>query len=193
MKGIQFIFLVFMVFGASGTLNTATVGKKVEDFKLKDAYGKEISLYQFSDKKGVVIMFIATRCPVSNAYNDRMALISKEYTGKGIQFLGINSNKQEETNEIAEHSKSHNFEFPVLKDNGNIIADRFDAQVTPEVYLIDPDKTIRYHGRIDDSQNEKNVKEKDLKNVLDAYLSGKPLPRTETKAFGCTIKRVNAS
>ncbi len=165
--------------------------EKVPNFTLKDYTGKERSLYNYLDHKGIIVMFIATQCPVSNAYNDRMVELYKSYTQKGIAFLAINSNKQESIEEITEHSKKHDFEFPVLKDWRNVIADKFDAMVTPEIYLIDSTAVLRYHGRIDNAQNIAKVNQHDLQEVLDAYLAGKPLPKKETKAFGCTIKRVN--
>ena len=165
--------------------------EKVPNFTLEDYTGKEHSLHDYLKHKGIVVMFIATQCPISNAYNERMADLYKSYTPKGIVFLGINSNKQESIEEITEHSKKHGFEFPVLKDWKNVIADKFDAMVTPEIYLIDSTGVLRYHGRIDDSRNLAKVSQHDLQDVLDAYLAGKPLPKRETKAFGCTIKRVN--
>ncbi len=167
--------------------------EKVPNFTLKDFTGKEHSLYDYLKHKGIVVMFIATQCPISNAYNERIVKLYKDYTPKGIAVLGINSNKQESIEEIAAHSKKHGFEFPVLKDWNNVIADKFDAMVTPEIYLIDSTGVLRYHGRIDDSRNPGKVTQNDLRDVLDAYLAGQPLPKKETKAFGCTIKRVSQS
>jgi hypothetical protein len=135
-------------------------------------------------------MFIATQCPVSNAYNERMAALSREYGAKGVAFVGINSNRQESVEEIAGHAAQHGFAFPVLKDVGNVQADHFGAQVTPEIYVYDPGWVLRYHGRIDDDRSGANVKSQDLRQALDAVLGGQPVPVAETKAFGCTIKRV---
>jgi peroxiredoxin len=165
--------------------------EKVPNFTLKDYSGKEHSLYDYLKNKAVAVMFIATQCPVSNAYNERMVDLCQSYTPKGIAFLAINSNKQESIEEIAEHSKKHGFEFPVLKDWKNIVADRFGALVTPEIYLIDSTGVLRYHGRIDDARNVAKVTQHDLQDVLNAYLEGKPLPKRETRAFGCTVKRID--
>jgi peroxiredoxin len=165
--------------------------EKVPNFTLKDYSGKEHSLYDYLKSKAVVVMFIATQCPVSNAYNERMVDLYKSYAPKGIAFLAINSNKQESVEEISEHSKKHGFEFPVLKDWKNVIADKFDALVTPEIYLIDSTGVLRYHGRIDDARNGAKVTQHDLQDVLNAYLEAKPLPKRETRAFGCTIKRID--
>jgi len=170
------------------------LGKKVEDFKLKDYNGKDHALSDYKDRKAVVLMFIATRCPVSNAYNERMAELDADYRGKGVQFIGINSNKQEPAEEVAKHAKEHGFKFPVLKDPDNVIADRFGAQVTPEIYVLDSEGVLRYHGYIDDDQHQKKEKpSQDLRAALDALLSGEPVHVERTKAFGCTIKRVTKS
>jgi peroxiredoxin len=188
--------LIGLLFATTITLagkdsSQVKLDEKVPNFTLKDYTGKEYSLYDYLGSKGIVVMFIATQCPVSNAYNARMVDLHDLYAPKGIVFLAINSNKQESIEEIAEHSAKHGFQFPVLKDWKNVIADKFDAQVTPETYLIDSTGVLRYHGRIDDERVLSKVTQHDLRDALDAYLEGKPILRRDTKAFGCTIKRVN--
>lgn len=161
------------------------------DFTLKDYNGKEYSLSDFKDSKAIVVMFIATQCPISNDYNERMVKLYQDYSPQNIAFVGINPNKQEDIEEIKEHSQKNKFAFPVLKDWDNVIADRFKASVTPEIYVLNPDFEELYHGRIDDSRREGNIKSQDLRAALDAILAGEPVPTTKTKAFGCTIKRVS--
>jgi peroxiredoxin len=165
--------------------------KKVADFTLKDFNGKSYTLSDYKDAKVVVLMFISTRCPVSNSYNERMVQLYDDYSAKGVTFLAINANKLENVDEIKEHAQEHKFPFPVLKDVKNSVADAVDAQVTPEIFVVNKDLQLLYHGRIDDSQRESNVKTKDLRIALDAILTGKPVPVFETKAFGCSIKRVD--
>ncbi len=182
---------MLVIFSRSNTAPASVeVGKKAPAFTLKDAEGTEHALDGFLKNKYTVLMFIATQCPVSNAYNKRMADLSKDYASKNIAFVGINSNKQEDVEEIKEHSAKHGFTFPVLKDWNNIVADEYGTQVTPEVFVLDGKGVIQYHGRIDDSRNGDNVKSHDLSETLDALLAGKAAPRAETKAFGCSIKRV---
>jgi len=173
-----------------------TIGKKVPNFRLvnmnaKGDNDKEIELYSIKDKKAIVIMYIATRCPVSLDYDERMAQLAKEYSEKGVMFIGINSNNTEPASEVTEHAKQKGFTFPVLKDEGNRVADAYDAKVTPEVFVVDSNFVLRYHGRIDDNQRADRVTQRDLKNVLDAMLAGRQPSVTETRAFGCTIKRVS--
>jgi peroxiredoxin len=165
--------------------------KIVEDFTLKNYDGKSYTLSDNKDAKAIVVMYIATRCPVSNAYNERMVKLYDDYASKGVVFLGINSNKKEDAEECEEHAKEHDFKFPVLKDPDNKIADKYDAQVTPEIYVVNTKLELLYHGRIDNSQKEDNVESLDLRNALDEILAGKEVQVTDTKAFGCTIKRVN--
>ncbi|MHA2101066.1 MAG: redoxin domain-containing protein [Candidatus Kariarchaeaceae archaeon] len=118
---------------------------KVKDFTLFDYKGDQHSLSDYTDSTAIVIIFIATRCPVSNAYNSRMESLYNEYKKKGVAFLGINPNKQEDVEEVAEHAKENNISFTVLKDEKNIIADKFDASVTPEVYVLNKEFKILYH------------------------------------------------
>lgn len=164
------------------------VGSKVENFTIKDLNGQSVN---FSDLKGdvTVVMFIATQCPISNDYNQRMNELYNEFAGKGVKFVFVNSNVSEPAAEVGEHAKANSFPFKVYKDPGNQAADRFGAQVTPEAFVIDKEGTVRYHGYIDDSRNAANIKVRGLKNALDLVLSGQSVANAQTKAFGCTIKR----
>jgi peroxiredoxin len=165
------------------------LGSRVPDFDLRDLDGKAVA---FSALKGpvTVVTFIATECPVSNSYNQRMIDVYQDYSSKNMKFVFVNANRSEPAGVVRAHARRVGFPFAVYKDPGNQVADRFDAQVTPESYVIDSSGVIRYHGSIDDSMNESRVHSRALREALDALLAGKPVPRTETKAFGCTIKRV---
>lgn len=170
------------------------VGQLAPGFTLPVAGGVSLALKDELKKgKLTVLMFIATQCPVSNAYNQRMAQLATDYRGKGVSFIGVNSNKQEAVEEIVTHAREHGFTFPIVKDANNQIADRYGARVTPEIFVIDASGLVRYHGRIDEKQNPgapSDIQSPDLRNALDALLAGKPAPAPDTKAFGCSIKRV---
>ena len=190
MKSIYKLLSVFVLFVfASGFYFSGS--EKAEDFSLKDYNGKEYKLSDNQDSKAIVLIFVATQCPVSNAYNERMEKLYEDYKGKDVAFFGINSNKQESVEEIKDHAKEHNLNFVILKDVNNVIADKFGASFTPEVYVLNKKLEILYHGRIDDSRRESDVKTKDLRNALDEIIDGKKVEVSETKAFGCTIKRVS--
>jgi len=184
-KNIIFIGLM-MVLTAGFGLNAASV-----DFTLDDLQGNKHSLSDFSDAKAAAVVFISTRCPVSNAYNERMEALNKKFKDKGIVFLGINSNSTETVDDAIAHAKENGLTFTILKDPGNKVADQLKASFTPEVYVFDGKRELMYHGRIDDSRRGDDITSPDLQNALDAIIAGKPVAVTETKAFGCTIKRVS--
>ncbi|MEK7249921.1 MAG: thioredoxin family protein [Bacteroidota bacterium] len=186
------VLVAVIIFSRSNTAPTPSieVGKKAPAFSLKDVEGKEHSLDEYLKSKYTVLMFIATQCPISNDYNERMVILHKDYAPKEIAFVGINSNKQESVEEIKEHSAKNGFTFPVLKDWNNVVADAYGAQVTPEIFLLDSKGMVHYHGRIDNARNAEKITANDLRETLDALLAGKAVPKSETKAFGCTIKRV---
>jgi peroxiredoxin len=181
---------LFLSLAIAAPPSALTPGTKAPSFTLNDVNGKSQSLNDYSTSKFVALIFIATRCPVSNAYNERMAKLDKDYAAKGITFLGINSNSQEDVEEVKDHARKNGFMFTVLKDPNNTVADAYGATVTPEVYVIDNKGVIRYHGRIDDSRDIDEISSQDLRSALDALLSGKEAAKADTKAFGCSIKRV---
>lgn len=164
------------------------LGSKVPDFALQDTQGNTVQAAKLMGDV-TVIMFIATKCPISNDYNERMKAVYNDYAAKGVKFIAINSNHIEPAAEVEEHAAAHKFPFKVYKDNDNVVADRFGAQVTPEVFVLDKTRTIRYHGYIDDSRDASKITTQGLRLALDAVLAGKPVEKAETKAFGCTIKR----
>ncbi len=185
----RLFFLGTAALAATLTANAQLhVGSAVPDFQLKDLSGNKVS---FSALKGdtTVVLFIATKCPISNDYNERMKAIYNDYAGKGVKFVFVNSNATEPAEEVAAHIQSNGFNFAVYKDPGNVVADLFGAQFTPEVYVLDKAGAIRYHGYIDDSRNAANVKSQGLRLAIDAVMAGQPVQNATTKAFGCTIKR----
>jgi thiol-disulfide isomerase/thioredoxin len=137
-----------------------------------------------------VVVFISTICPVSNSYNLRMKELYRDYAPKGVKFEFVNSNQNESQAEVDDHARLVGFPFPVSKDVNNMMADRFGAQYTPESFVIDRTGAVRYHGRIDDAQNPARVRQNSLRLAIDAVLEGGEVAAPQTKAFGCTIKRV---
>lgn len=167
-----------------------TVGGKVANLKLQTLSGAAAQLHSLNGQNGTLLLFVATKCPISNDYNERMAALARDYTSRGFAVIGINSNKTEPADEVSKHAAEKGLAFTILKDPDNVVADYFGASFTPEAYLFDRDWTLRYHGRIDDSRNPANITSQDLRAAMDALQAGKAVPVTETKAFGCTIKRV---
>jgi peroxiredoxin len=196
--GIPAVALGLLVFWGAcrgGDVQTTKIkiGEKLADFTLPDVNGKPHSLYELQGRKAVGIIFIATKCPYSNAFNPVMAKLAREFEGRGVALVGINANKTEPVAEVAEHARSNGFNFLVLKDEGNVLADRLGAAVTPEVFLVDSTWTLRYHGALGNSHQPTTkvdqASDAELRPALEAVLAGNPVAQAETKAFGCTIKR----
>jgi thiol-disulfide isomerase/thioredoxin len=187
-KGMRKLLLSTFVLGMSAFAQEFRLGSPVADFDLNDLKGAPV---KYSALKGgtTVVIFIATQCPISNGYNERMKAVYNDYAVKGVHFVFINANNSEPAAEVEAHARSHGFAFPVYKDQGNMVADMFGAQVTPEAFVMDSSGIIRYHGYVDDSLNEARIHNQGLRLALDAVLAGKPVANAETKAFGCTIKR----
>ena len=165
------------------------LGSVVPDFTLPDADGKAHTLASLKGSKGTVVIFMATKCPVSNAYNERMQKLSDDYASRGVNVVGINSNVAELAPEVKQHAAEKGLKFTILKDGGNHVADSFDAQVTPEAYLLDASGKLVYHGRIDNSRAGDAITATELRDAIDAVLAGKAVEKQEAKAFGCSIKR----
>jgi|SRR6185369_12085718 peroxiredoxin len=165
------------------------IGATIEEFTLPDVDGRDHSLKSIKGKNGTVLIFISVQCPVSNAYNERMEKLAADYKSKGISVIGVNANSSEDAGAVKAHATEKGLTFTILKDPGNKLADKLGATRTPEAYFLDGNNKLLYHGRIDNSQNPAAIESSDLRTALDAALAGKPIEKTEAKAFGCTIKR----
>lgn len=165
------------------------IGSTIDDFTLPDVDAKDRTLKSLSGKTGTVLLFISVQCPVSNAYNERMAKLAQEFKDKGIAVIGINSNVAEDAAAVKAHAGQNSLSFAILKDPGNKIADRLGATRTPEAYLLDANNKLVYHGRIDNNQNALLIESNDLRNAIEALIAGRAIEKAEAKAFGCTIKR----
>jgi peroxiredoxin len=172
--------------------NKLTVGQPAPDFALKDTTGKAHSLKAYRGQT-VVIGFVGTKCPIANAYITRMNGIAAEYKAKNVVFLGVNSNVNEPLKLVKEHAAKAKYVFSILKDDSNVVADAYGASVTPEMYIVDGDGVLRYHGRVDNASDERRVERHDLRVALDEMLAGKAISKADLKAFGCVIKRAGVT
>lgn len=165
------------------------IGKAVGDFSLPRAdSGAMETLYGANNQKATVVAFLSVKCPCSNEYNDRIRELAEKYTAQGVRFIGVYSNSDESSAEIAKHAAEHNLSFPVLRDERGLCADHFRATVTPQVFVLDGENILRYGGRIDDNRNPAEVKLHDLSQALEATLHGGSFPE-ETRPFGCSMVR----
>lgn len=166
------------------------IGATAENFSLPDVDGKMQSLDGLKGKNGTVVVWLSAQCPVVKGYKDRINEIAAEYQAKGITFIGVNSNSTEDLNWVKSNIAENGYKFPVLIDKGNVLSDKWGANVTPEVFYFNSKNVLMYHGAIDNDRSGKNVTEGYLKAAFEAGLNGKPIAKTRANAFGCSIKRV---
>jgi peroxiredoxin len=169
------------------------VGARVTDVRMQDVSGKYRTLAEYKNKKAIVVVFVGTQCPIANLYFPTLAEMQKRYAEKGVQFLAINSNDQDSFTDVVAHARERNLPFPVLKDDGQRAADAFGARRTPEAFLLDGNRTIRYRGRIDDQYGylyrRASPARTELKDAIEELLAGKPIAVPEMECRGCLIGR----
>lgn len=169
------------------------INNSMPEFTLTDFRGREWVSDDFKSKDIVAIVFFGTECPLVKLYAKRLSEL-QEKLGDNVQFVGVNANRQDSMTEIAHFAKTTGVEFPLLKDPANKVADLFGAKRTPEVFVFDKQRKLRYRGRIDDQYTYGRQRpEVEREYVLDAIKkiqAGKsPQPQT-TEAVGCHIGRI---
>ncbi|MCC6932457.1 MAG: thioredoxin family protein [Deltaproteobacteria bacterium] len=173
------------------------IGDKAPYFSLKGTDGKIYSLDNLADERALVIVFWSNHCPMCRSYENKLLAIAEKYQGEGVKFLAISSNDAEYYPEdsfekMMEKSKKHNFIIPYVKDETQVVAKVFDVACTPEVYLFDGQRRLRYHGCIDQEYHKteasSGIHEHGLVDALDSILAGKEIAHPHTPCFGCTIK-----
>lgn len=170
------------------------LGKSAPDFSLRGIDDQNYTLAKFKGSKALVMMFICKHCPYVIAVQERIAQLAKEFSKKGVQFVGINSNDWDRYPEDSPanmkiQAKEQGFAFPYLIDEDQHVARSYGAVCTPDIFVFDHDFKLRYRGRIDDSWKEPaKVKRQDLKLALEALLAGEPVHADQLPSMGCSIK-----
>lgn len=165
------------------------------DFSANDLRGSPIRLADYQKSRCVVVVFLGTECPLAQLYAGRLEELSKAYSVDEVQFFGVNSNAQDNITEIESFVRRHHLTFPFIKDAGNKLADQLGADRTPHAFVLDHDRKIRYHGRIDDQYvvgaMRPQPNRSDLKIALDELLQGKQVSIPVTAPQGCLIGRIS--
>ncbi len=170
------------------------IGDKAPPFDLPGVDGVNHSMDDFKDEEVLIVAFTCNHCPYAQAYEERIIAIQKDYQDKGVALVAINPNEhmnhpEDGFDNMVIRAEERGFNFPYLRDEAQSAASAYGAERTPEMFLFDSQRTLRYHGRIDDNwEDPDNVKSPDLRNAIDAVLSGAEVAVTETEAVGCTIK-----
>ncbi|MGB5320991.1 thioredoxin family protein [Lutimonas sp.] len=184
--------------GISKIILSYQIGDVAEDFKLKNVDGKMVSLADFEEAKGFIVIFTCNTCPVSVANEDRIIALNEKYQDLGYPVIAINPNNPEissgDSYELMKvRAKEKGFEFPYLFDDGQKVYPKYGASKTPHVYVLNKENNkllVKYIGSIDDSaRNAGAVKTKYVENAVDALIKGSPIEVASTKAIGCSIKK----
>lgn len=173
------------------------IGDKVSDFKLKNVDGKEISLLQYSDSKGIILIFDSNTCPYSKRYNERILALDKKFAPLGFPVVAIGANDADQVpgdsyEEMVKYSEDHKYTFPYLYDPDQIAVKRFGATNTPHVFIVEKRKDgwyLVYTGAIDNyARDAEGVTKHYVEDAVNELLAGKRVSLTKTKAIGCTVK-----
>ena len=174
------------------------IGDKATDFKLKNVDGNMVSLADYEDAKGFIVIFTCNHCPYAIAYEDRIIELDKKYKALGYPVIAINPNDPDvqpgdSYEGMQERAKDKGFTFPYLYDKDQSTYPKYGATRTPHIYVLNKeggDMIVRYIGTIDDNYGDASaVKERYLANAVDALLAGKAPDPAVTKAIGCSIKK----
>lgn len=177
--------------------NGYEINDKVENFTLKNIDGKMVSLSDYADKKGVVVIFTCNHCPYSVMYEDRINAIHNRYSMAEIPVIAINPNDPEvqpkdSFENMQVRAKEKGFQFAYLLDEGQKVFPKFGATKTPHAFLLKNNNgtfTVEYIGAIDDNaQDVSKIEENYLLNAMDALLMKRDIATKMTKAVGCSIK-----
>jgi len=196
----QFIIVAVAIMALMGQTLTAQgykIGDNATDFTLKNVDGKMVSLSNFRNAKGFIVVFTCNHCPYAVAYEDRILALDAKYKPLGYPVIAINPNDpavqpKDSYEAMIVRANEKKFTFPYLFDEGQTIYPQYGATRTPQIFILQKDgnrNLVRYIGAIDNNYKDANdVTEKYVENAIDALLAGKPVTTLTTVAVGCTIK-----
>ena len=173
------------------------VGDVATDFSLENIDGEMVSLADYNDAKGFIVIFTCNTCPYAVAYEDRIIELDKKYASKGYPVIAIMPNNTDvkpgdSMDNMKKRAASKGFTFPYLMDKGQKIYPQYGATKTPHIYVLQKESkgnVVKYIGAIDDNFKDASmVNTKYVENAVDALLAGKEVTETNTRAIGCSIK-----
>lgn len=198
MKRIVLLIAVLTAFCVSAFAQGYQIGDVAADFKLKNIDDKFVSLADYKDAKGFIVVFTCNHCPYAKAYEERLVALDLRFKDKGYPVIAINPNNPEaypadSFDEMKKRHKEQGFTFPYLFDDGQKIYPVYGATKTPHIFILektDKGNIVRYIGAIDDNYEDAlAVKKTYVADAIEALLAGKEIEVTTTKAIGCSIKK----
>ena len=177
--------------------NGYDIGDIATDFNLENIDGKFVSLSDFNDAKGFIIVFTCNTCPYAVLYEDRIEALNKKYASQGYPLIAIMPNNVQtkpgdSMKSMQQRAIDKGFTFPYLMDAGQKIYPQYGATKTPHVYILESTTrgpVVRYIGGIDDNYKDATlVKTNYVEDAIEALKKGNLINQTTTKAIGCSIK-----
>jgi peroxiredoxin len=172
---------------------TIALSQTVPSFDLPGVDGRSHSLDDYADAELLVLVQSCNHCPYVQAWEGRMKAIQADYADRGVRLVAFNSNDtarypEDSLDEMRKRAESQGFNFDYLQDEDQSLARAFGSERTPEVFVFDRDRRLRYHGAIDDNRDEHAASQHYLRDALDALLADEEPPVTQTPPVGCTVK-----
>ncbi len=174
-----------------------SLGSSAPAVSLKGVDDEMHALEEFENAKVLVIVFMCNHCPYVQAVWGRLVELQAEFEGRGVQFVGINSNNhpdypEDNMENMKKYYEKHEMNFPYLLDENQKVARAYGAVCTPDIFVYDGERKLAYHGRIDDNWKDENlVTERELANALDALVRGERPYEKQNPSIGCSIKWIN--
>ncbi|MCB2203830.1 thioredoxin family protein [bacterium] len=196
-RTIPAMMLFALLFTAQALAGGYEVGDKAADFSLKNIDGSMVSMADYPDAKGFIVIFTCNHCPYSVAYEDRIIALDEKYRPLGYPVIAINPNDPEiqpadSFDAMVERAKQKDFPFPYLFDDGQHVYPKYGATRTPHVFVLQKqssDLIVRYIGAIDNNYKDADAAdERYVASAVDALLAGDKPAVASTKAIGCSIK-----
>jgi peroxiredoxin len=197
---LSLVVVLAMVAGAP-VKNGYEIGDAVADFSLKNVDGKMVSLADFKDAKGFILVFDCNTCPVSKKYNERIIDLNSMFAPKGFPLVSINPNSPEVSSgdsfdSMVKYAKKKGYTFPYLYDPSQKVAGEFGATNTPHAFVLAKENgklIVSYIGAIDDNASDGSAAtQKYVESAVNALLAGKQVTVQKTKAIGCGVKWKNS-
>jgi peroxiredoxin len=169
------------------------LGTEAPFFELPGVDGYDHSLDEYGDAKLLILVQSCNHCPYVLAWEERLMAVAQDHAHEGVRVVAVNSNDasrypEDSFEQMKARAEKRGFPFDYLYDEDQSLAHALDAEHTPEVFLFDEERRLRYHGAIDDSRDESAVTENYLRDAIEALLTGDEPPAPETPAIGCTVK-----
>ncbi len=191
MKHVLLVLLLVTFIAAYPVKQGYEVGDKASDFKLKNVDGRLVSLADYKEAKGFIVIFDCNTCPYAKVYNQRIIDLNENFFSKGFPVITINANdgNGDSFDDMVRMAKDKNYRFPYLHDESQQVAKAFGATNTPHVFVLTKGLEVAYIGTIDDNPRDAaSVDKHYVEDAVNALLANKRVPVTKTRAIGCGIR-----